>query len=199
METITDPELRLLVMGCSSPDAGERSRAVDRIVCEFRRLVFWVAFEVLGNRHDADDVCQELFLRVIRGARPEGDTRQDWTRWLACAAHNRSLSLRQSDGQRKRREERYAAARPTAETADPLETLCRAEAEVAVRAAAERLSPEQRLVVLLRHAGLTLPEIAEQLDLPLSTVGARLRAALRELRELLRDGATDWTTDRRSA
>ena len=76
---------------------------------------------------------------------------------------------------------------PLFETLSPRE-LRRKEIGKAVKAAVSRLSEEQRLVfVLSENQGLRYAEISEVLEIPVGTVKSRMHAAVRRLRELLKD------------
>jgi RNA polymerase sigma-70 factor, ECF subfamily len=61
--------------------------ALERIVREHARLVYRVAYSVVRNHHDAEDVTQETFLRVLR-SRKKLDAVHDVKPWLTLPARN---------------------------------------------------------------------------------------------------------------
>lgn len=154
-------------------------------------LVYSVAYRVVGNAQAAEDVTQEVFLRLWR--RPElfDGTRGRFTTWLLSVARNRAVDEVRSLGRRLQHEapppEAGAQELGDASAADPeLEAQLALERE-AVRAALATLPPEQQEVLLLAYfGGLTQQEIAQRLGQPLGTVKTRIRLGMKKLRERLR-------------
>jgi len=140
-----------------------------------------------GSRAAADDLFQEVFLRVVRH-RERFDASGSFRAWLYTIARNavrdvgrRSLTAPVQD--------RLDLDEP-APTERPLEGLQRAELGARIAAAVGRLPEEQREVFLLRErGGLDFHEIAAATDARLETVKSRMRYALDHLRRLLRDDA----------
>lgn len=182
----TDEELVAAVQ------AGDVS-AFDALVLRWDRRIQGAAFRVLGSDEEARDVSQEAFLKAFRGlASFKREAR--FSSWLYQIALNACR-----DRLRRRKKGRdHVSLDEVAESGEPalsqrpvalqaLETRDRARA---VAAAIETLSHDQREVVVLKeYEGLTFPEIAEVLGVPLSTVKTRLYRALGQLRvELERQG-----------
>jgi len=172
--------------------AGEEE-ALDEIVARFQGRVFAVAYRVLGNREDALDASQEVFLKVYRKIgswQPTGG----FLPWILRMATNHSI-----DQLRKKRrhpeqslEEAFV---PTTEGAsvEPAAMLTGSavrarEIEARIRAALPGLSPSQRDVFLLRHyEGLPLADIAESMGCTVGSVKVHLFRALKKLQVALRD------------
>jgi RNA polymerase sigma-70 factor (ECF subfamily) len=137
------------------------------------------------SREEAEDLLQETFIRVIRGA-PRYEPRGEVTAWLYRIASN----LLTSHWRRQRlapipapNEARLDAA---VDRADPeREGIGRAFAAQA-RAALARLPEDQRLVFILKvDEGLTYEEIAAALDCPVGTAKSRFHHAIRKLKGAL--------------
>ena len=132
-----------------------------------------VARAITGRREMADDVAQDAFERAFASLW-RFDERRPFAPWLHRIVVNRSLDLLRS-------ERRLVGL----ETAGALEAEWRdvAAEDRALLAAIAGLSPQRRVVVVLRYGvGLAPAAIAELLSLPLGTVHSRLARALEDLR-----------------
>jgi RNA polymerase sigma-70 factor (ECF subfamily) len=161
--------------------------------------VLGVAYRILGDSDEADEVLSDVFVQVWRRIDQHDERRGPLTPWVLSIARNRSLDVLR----RRRRWWRKAERLEMARTADG-EDLARgpdpAEASVpgwpvhrAVHEAVAALPEEQRRVVLLAFfEGLSHSEIAQRTGDPLGTVKTRLRLAQQKLEERLQF-LKDWT------
>ena len=141
--------------------------------------VYRVARRLLNDPADAEDVRQQAFLALLDA--PEKAAGVTNARaWLCrCAAKNR---LRAASRRRSRHAAR--AAVPPAPP-DPAAAAEASEAAARLRAALDRLTPDQRAVLALRFdGGLTVAEAAAALDIPVGTAKDRGRVAVKRLRAL---------------
>lgn len=153
-----------------------------------RAMVYRVAFQYAGNHHDADDIAQEVFIKVHRSL---GGFRQDaqFTSWLYRVAMNTCID----HGRRRtftcsldRREEETAFEVAAAEPG-PEQRVYAGEVRQAVDAAVDDLPPQQRLVFTMRHfEGMKLIDIAEALGIAEGTVKRQLHSAVHRLRRSLK-------------
>jgi RNA polymerase sigma factor (sigma-70 family) len=154
------------------------------------------AISLTGNWTDAEEIIQEALAKTLR-ARPHLETERDAHRYILAAV--RSTAMQLFAGRRRMRlvEDERQLDRADA-GADPLRVYLDSEAEGTRRALLKRalnamseLRPECRQAVemlVLREPPLKLREVAEIQQAPISTVHSRLRAALRELAEVLCEG-----------
>jgi RNA polymerase sigma-70 factor (ECF subfamily) len=153
--------------------------AYNQLVSRWERRVFNYILRLVRDREDAMDLAQDVFLKAYQNlARLEDSAR--FGPWLFRIAHNESFSLlrRPRPDQEELREP--PAASPAGRRLLPVETV------VAVTAALDRLSPEQREAVVLKvYQGFKFEEMAEILACPVSTVKSRLYTALDLLKETL--------------
>jgi RNA polymerase sigma-70 factor (ECF subfamily) len=153
------------------------------------RQALGVAFSVLGNRGDAEDVVQEAFMVAWR-ARERFDPQRGTTRaWFLTLVRHRAIDALRARHVRKA--EVLDDEPGLADGTDVVEAVLAGFDGVAVRRALARLSVDQRQAIELAFfQGMTHSQIAEYLALPLGTVKGRVRLALDRLRLVLGDRAT---------
>lgn len=168
-------------------------RAFETLHRRYGDLVYSVALRVVGDRHVAEDVTQDVFLRVWRRPDHFDLRRGKFVTWLLSVTRNRSIDERRSQARRLR----HSVAPPAAEEEedilpsaderdDPALASVLAEERRAVRDALDLLPPEQKLAIQLAYfGGLTQQEIATRLGQPLGTVKTRIRLGMRKMRAAL--------------
>lgn len=179
--TLTDEEL------VAAAQAGDAS-AFDVLVSRWNRRIQGAAFRVLGSDEDAREVSQEAFLKAYRAlAGFKGQARfSSWLYQIAINLCRDRIRRRKGNGVVSLEEIRENGRLPALPGPTALELVERRDLARRVAGAIEALSAEQREVVVLKeYEGLTFPEIAEVLGIPVSTVKTRLYRALQQLRGLL--------------
>lgn len=156
--------------------------AFDQLVGRHMRRAFSVAYRLLGQREDAEDLVQEAFLAALEKI----DTFQSgrpFAPWLFRILVNRGLNARKSHALRRTEEIPDFVA---SSGASPEREAERAELRGRLREALDELPERQRAVVeLFELEGFSGPEIAEILEMPDGTVRWHLHRARRALREAL--------------
>jgi len=177
-----------LVEACQGGDAS----AFDVLVARWEDRIRGAAFRFLGSEEEARDVAQEAFLKAYRAlAGFKGEAR--FSSWLYQIATNLCRD------RLRRRKTRATVSLEALEEAGPVmvetrpgahERLLERDLALAVRRAIHTLPEEQREVVILKeYQELTFLEIAQALDVPISTVKTRLYRGLGQLRlRLEREG-----------
>jgi RNA polymerase sigma-70 factor, ECF subfamily len=153
--------------------------------------VFGLAKRLLTSQPLAEEVVQEVFLRLWNDPGRYDPSRGTLRSYLLAQCHGRSVDLLRSEGSRRLREERDA--RRTAESGYDLELeVWDMAAADQVRRAVQALPEGERLAIELAYfGGLTYREVAERLGDPEGTVKSRIRTGLRRLRsELVAVGVT---------
>ena len=160
-------------------------RAFEELVVAHQHRVFGVALRMLRNRAEAEEVAQEVFLRVHR-ALDDFRGEAKLSTWLYAIASRLCLNRLAASERRLAREGEETLGRLASGDDDPADTLERSELETALQRAIAELPDDRRLVVVLRDLeGLSYEEIAAALDLPLNTVRSRLHRARMDLKEKL--------------
>src|SRR5438874_6522376 len=161
-------------------------RAFSIIVRAYQVPVYNYVLRMVGDRALAEDLTQEVFLRVFQGL-PSFSLRSRFTTWLFQVTKNRVLD-------ELRAIERRPRALVSLEDVPPLEVVDapveRNETIQAVWRAVEALNPDLKMALLLRDVvGLSYTEIAESLEVTLATVKWRIYKAREEVQlALQRDG-----------
>ena len=151
------------------------------LVSRYEKRVYNYLLRIIGNREDALDLAQDVFLKAYQNLRKLDDPGR-FAPWLYRIAHNEAYSLF-----RKRKPE------VDVEDIEPEATdtgisvggtsIFPVELSLAVSAALDRLSPDQREAVVLKiYQGFKFDEMAEILSCPVSTVKSRLYTALELLK-----------------
>ena len=172
--------------------------AFEELVCRYDRRVMGIAMNYTKDLDEAKDIYQEVFIRVHR-ALDGFQFKAKFSTWLYRVATNVCLTWQ---SKKKRRhfvsiEERMEENSGEAASAWPrqLSMAPRSEAEAfgsevadRIGSALETLSPQQRIVFVLRHyEGQKLREIAEILECAEGTVKKHLFVATERMREQLRE------------
>lgn len=150
--------------------------AFGRVVREFQDMAFASALGWLKDSEAAKDVTQDAFLEAFEHL-DQLRTPDAFPGWF------KRIVIKHCD--RATRRKRLSLDTVAELQEDPLDTLRDQENRKHIRALVEALPPNQRIIVVLQYfAELKGAEIAELMDLPLSTVKKRLRSARARLREI---------------
>jgi RNA polymerase sigma-70 factor (ECF subfamily) len=140
---------------------------------------------LLGNREDAQDVAQEVFLRCWRTQDRLAEV-QNLKAWIFRVGLNAARDVQRSAWRRRVKTLHGAEIMPKVDDAPPSQALEEQEVLQQLRAALMHLRPEEKEVFLLRQNGeLTYEQIAELRDRPVGTVKTQMRSALQKLRAVL--------------
>ena len=167
----------------------------DALAEAYRRhagAVHALARRVLLDDASAEEVVQEVFLRLWNAPERFDAQRGSLRSFLLAQAHGRAVDLLRSETSRRRREERDA--RSTAEAGYDLEREVwdLAVAERVKQALGELPDEERRSIELAYFGGHTYREVAGLLGHPEGTVKSRIRSGLRRLRSHLADEEMAW-------
>jgi RNA polymerase sigma-70 factor (ECF subfamily) len=158
-------------------------------------LVFSVSMHIVRDGALAEDLVQEVFLRLWRRPDRYQAERGRFLPWLLSVVRHRAIDEQRSQGRRQSHEDSVAdpgATLPARPSGDPMLAALVSENQATVRKALQSLPDEQRRTIALAYfGGLTQREIAEQLDQPLGTVKTRIRLGMLKLRAALVDGRVE--------
>lgn len=168
-------------MDLSSPDT------FSRVYDEHVRGVYAAAYRILGNAAQAQDVVQDVFLKVWRRPDAFDARRGELGSYLRLMARSRALDLwreGQAAGRASDRLKLATAAEEARVEERPAPMAEREDERRVVREALRVLPRAQREAVVLAYwGGLTADEIARRSNVPLGTAKSRIRLGLAKLRE----------------
>ena len=166
------------------------TKALETLYDRYSDYVYSVCLRMVGDVQLAEDLTQEVFLRLWRRPDLYDVSRGRFVTWLLSVARNRGIDERRSRGRRYRYEappslaaEEMLASVPAAEGDD---AAILSDERVVIQKALALLPAEQRLAIQLAYfGGYTQQEIATGLSQPLGTVKTRIRLGLQKLRSIL--------------
>lgn len=165
---------------------GDRA-SLDELVRRHRQSAFVFALQLLGNREDALDVCQDSLLRFVTNLQ-RFDSDRPVLPWLRRIVRNRAIDLRRRGKVRRASSldsdgldgETIEIVDPKADSGDASEL--RERQRIVWRALASLSESQREILVLRDYQDLSYQEIADVLTVPIGTVMSRLHRARAELR-----------------
>jgi len=156
----------------------------------YGNLVYSAALRVVRDAQIAEDMVQEIFLRIWRKPESYVAQRGRFVTWLTSVTRNRAVDEVRSRGRRFRHEtaspEEQERELPASEQDDPALTAELSDQRRLILAALQQIPAEQREIIELAYfGGLTQQEIADLLSQPLGTVKTRIRLGMQKLRAAL--------------
>jgi RNA polymerase sigma-70 factor (ECF subfamily) len=162
----------------------DNSEAFAVLYDRHSRPAYSLAYRMMGQRQAAEDLMQEVFLRVWRSTGSYRAERGTVRTWILSIVHHRGVDLLRSTASRRRTQDKVEASAETAQPSEAFSEAWRNSQRGEVRQALETLPSEQLKVLELAYfSGYTHVEIADLLDLPLGTVKGRMRLGLKKIKD----------------
>lgn len=161
--------------------------AWELVVARYRRKVFHIAYKFTGKHDEAEDLQQDIFLKVFR-ALDKFHRDADFGTWLSSVARNYCIDHYRASKREKEVlvEDALAYDLAPAASGNPYRALEAKDKSGLVRRELDRLPGKLREAVILRDLqGLSYHEMAERLALPEGTVKSRINRGREELARLL--------------
>ncbi len=164
--------------------------AFEALYERFGALVYSTALQALADTQAAEDVAQEIFVRLWRRPGNFDPKRGRFVSWLLSVTRNRSVDELRSRGRRRRLQtDPPEAAENSPDPSgrdDPALSALASDDRAAVREALAGLpQPQRQAIEMAYFGGMTQVEIAEALQQPLGTVKTRVRMGMRKMRASL--------------
>lgn len=152
--------------------------------------IYTVLFCLLGNKADAEDITQQVFLKLYHAPeriQVQGDE-TNVAGWLYRVAMNEAYNTLRSQKRRAAWLEQFARLWPfgSASPPDPARAAESQETQARVRQILLELKPRDAKLLLLRHTGLSYLELAAALDIAPGSIGSLLTRAERAFKEKYR-------------
>ena len=168
-----------------------RAEALSELYDRYSRLVYSLALHSVGDSATAEEITQDVFLRVWQRARQYRPGRAKVSTWLTSITRHRAIDqLRRRGSRPEQHSVGWAELVPGSEPAanGPEAAVSLGMERERVRAAIASLPEEQQQVLALAYfQGLSQSQIAEATGQPLGTVKTRIRLGMQKLRETLLD------------
>lgn len=176
------------------------AKAFEQLLARHKRGIYNFCLKMLGERTQAEDAMQEIFLRLLRSAK-DWERQAKLTTWLYTIARNYCIDALRKASYRKtasldhslKEGEGGSEGTPLGERVADEESISpdrgaeSARMRTLLAQAIAALPPEQREVFVMReHAGMPFKEIAGVVGVPENTVKSRMRYALEHLRTSLK-------------
>ena len=162
--------------------------AWEQVIVRFKRRVFHIAYKFTGKHDEAEDLTQEIFLKVFRSL-DKFHRDADFSTWLSSVARNYCIDhYRASKREREVLVEDLVAfdLAPASPGSNPHRALEDRDRRSFLRKGLEALPAKLREAVVLRDLqGLSYQEMADRLELPEGTVKSRIKRGREELSRLL--------------
>jgi RNA polymerase sigma-70 factor (ECF subfamily) len=167
--------------------AAKDQQALAELYDQTVGVLFSVAFRLLGNREEAEDVMQDVYVQIWNKAFQFDSALGTPIHWAMRITRNRAIDRLRRQGLQKRIKQELETEVVTVDAPAPSADL--SETELGrVRGIIASLPHEQRQSIELAFfRGMTHQQIAEMLNQPLGTVKARIRRGMMALRENLQD------------
>ena len=180
----------------------DNAAAFEELMLRYQNRVVAVLDHMIGNRDQAEDMAQEVFMRVYR-SRKSYQAGAKFATWLFTITNN--VALNAIRGRSRRREVNIAGSDSSGVPTNPIEAMLqtstgqmparqldKAEMRQIVRWAVESLNERQRIAVLLnKFEGMSYQEIAETMGMSPQAIKSLLNRARNNLRDILQPYLTD--------
>lgn len=161
--------------------------SLELLYDEYHRQALWLAYRILRDVGDAEDVVQEAFLSAWRFSRSYDGQKGSTKTWLLAMVRNRSIDLLRS--RRRRPVSTLDEGADLVGVEDPAgDAMSRVEGQIACKAVAALPEPQRRVVEMIYFEGMSHNDVAQLLSTPVGTIKSRMRLALHRLRTVLADG-----------
>lgn len=149
-------------------------------------LVYGMAFRVISNTHEAEEVALEVFMQVWRNASNYNSELSEPLTWLLMITKRRAIDRKRNISKKLMTEEIFDENMAGTEDSAELSYIAGQKREI-VRNALDQLTQKQRRVIELSYYyQMSHSEIAEHLDMPVGSVKSTIRVAMVKLRNIIK-------------
>lgn len=167
--------------------------AFHELVGQYKKKIYYLAYDITGNHQEAEDISQEVFIKMFRSLKK---FRRDakMSSWLYQITVNASIdTLRKKSSKPKRSIDEFdhlyiqeGLTTGRAANFDPVSSAESSQIQNHISQALQKITPKERTVFVMRHYNdLKLNEIAEILNVTIGTVKSLLFRAIKKLRKEL--------------
>ena len=177
--------------------ARQEQAALSLLYDRYARMMYSLAYKILGTAEEAEEVVLDVFSQVWRTAERYDSQRSRTDSWLFLLTRSRALDrIRRRQRKAKVIEAATIATKVSLTTSGitPEEALMITDRHQQVKLALAQIPPEQRQIIeLAYYQGLSQSQIAKQTGISLGTVKTRVRLGLSKLKQLLKESELEIT------
>lgn len=163
------------------------NESLEILIKRYLKPIYGFAYRYVGNKQDAEDITQKIFIKVWRHLK-KFNRNKSFKTWIFAVAKNTAIDFLKKKKTAPFSEENKFIETLTDPAPLPQELLEKADLAQMLSLAAEKLSPQYRKVLSLRYNDyFNFREIAESLGEPLNTVKSWHRRAMIALRNLMQE------------
>ncbi len=191
----------LAAIGKATSDTNEEIKLMRRIKAKdadalaqlydsYNRLLFGMILSIVKTRTEAEDVLQEVFIKIWQKADSFKEDRGNVFSWMVTLTRNRAIDRIRSKGYKTQQKASANIDEPSLKLKgnnyDPLETTIFSDRAKLVKNALKEIPENQsRVLKIAYYRGMTQSEISDDLDIPLGTVKTRMRQGMIKLKGIL--------------
>jgi RNA polymerase sigma-70 factor (ECF subfamily) len=168
------------------------SEIYDEIVKRYEKKLFSYIYRLVGNKEEAEDILQNVFVKAYRNIRTF-DIERKFSSWIYRIAHNEAINFLKKKNKKKFISwEDIVTSKDKIETKSeersPIDVWIRKESAIEVKKAMERLPEKYRKVLMLRYfSEKSYEEIGKTLKSPVNTVGTLINRAKKKLMAIINE------------
>ncbi len=167
-------------------------KALEELYDLYNRLLFGMIISIVKSREEAEDVLQEVFVKIWEKAVTFDENRGNVYSWIVTLTRNKAIDRIRSKGYKTQQKATRDVDDPMftleGNKADPLEsTIFSDRAELVKKALSMIPESQSEVLKIAYYRGMSQSEISEYLDIPLGTVKSRMRQGMIKLKDILED------------
>jgi len=164
--------------------------ALEELYELYHRLLFGMVLSIVKKREEAEDMLQEIFVKIWNKAESFDPERGNAYSWIVTLARNQAIDRIRSKGYKSQEKQSVSIHQPLfsleGDKHDPMETTIFSDrAELVKKALGQIPEAQSEVIKIAYYRGMTQREIADYLDIPLGTVKTRTRQGMMKLKNIL--------------
>ena len=164
--------------------------ALEELYDLYHRLLFGLVLSIVKKREEAEDMLQEIFVKIWNKAESFDPERGNAYSWIVTLARNQAIDRIRSKGYKTQEKQSVSIHQPLfsleGDKHDPMETTIFSDrAELVKKALGQIPEAQSEVIKIAYYRGMTQREIASYLDIPLGTVKTRTRQGMMKLKSIL--------------
>ncbi|MTH55683.1 sigma-70 family RNA polymerase sigma factor [Bacillus mangrovi] len=163
-------------------------QAFETLYSRYEKLLFSFAYKVTKDRGMAEEVLQDVFVKLWNGTNTFDSSKGKFSSWLLTITRNKAIDMIRKHARHEHYELQDKDALVSGEKPVDKEVEWREDREMIRQAVSELNSDQQKVIDLFYFKGFSQQKISEKCGVPLGTVKGRIRLALKHLKQTMEKG-----------